>query len=62
MVSKIYYLNEASITGICILLVLKLLFPEIIVGTWFVSAVIFKKNQILQYSGTRFVQSITDND
>lgn len=40
MVPKIYYLNEASTTGICILLVLKLLFPEIIAGTWFVSAVI----------------------
>lgn len=40
MVPKIYYLNEASTTGICILLVLKLLFPEIIAGTWFVSAVV----------------------
>lgn len=40
MMPKIYYLNEASTTNICILLVLKLLFPEIIAGTWFVSAVI----------------------
>lgn len=37
---KIYYLNEASTTGICILLVLKILFPKIIAGAWFVSTVI----------------------
>lgn len=44
---KIYYLNEASTTGICILLVLKLLFPEVITGTWFVSAIIILVGIIL---------------
>lgn len=44
---KIYYLNEASTTGICMLLVLKLLFPEVITGTWFVSAIIILMGIIL---------------
>lgn len=47
MVPKIYYLNEASTTGICILLVLKLLFPKIITGTSFVSAIIILVGIIL---------------
>lgn len=47
MMPKIYYLNEASTTGICMLLVLKLLFPEVITGTWFVSAIIILMGIIL---------------
>lgn len=47
MVPKIYYLNEASTTGICILLILKLLLPGIITGTWFVSTVIILVGIIL---------------